>query len=46
MRVHYLQHVPFEGLGSISTWVDEQNHSLSSTKFYANDPLPTVSDFD
>jgi GMP synthase (glutamine-hydrolysing) len=46
MRVHYLQHVPFEGLGSISTWMAEQNHSLSSTRLYANDPLPTVSDFD
>ncbi|WP_199313715.1 type 1 glutamine amidotransferase [Leptolyngbya sp. FACHB-671] len=46
MRVHYLQHVPFEGLGTISTWMATQNHSLSSTKLYANDPLPTVNDFD
>jgi GMP synthase (glutamine-hydrolysing) len=46
MRIHYLQHVPFEGLGSISTWMTDQNYSLSSTRLYADDPLPTVNDFD
>lgn len=46
MRIHYLQHVPFEGLGSISTWMTDQNYSLSSTRLYADDFLPTVNDFD
>ncbi|MGL5792900.1 MAG: type 1 glutamine amidotransferase [Waterburya sp.] len=46
MRIHYLQHVPFEGLGSISTWMSDRNYSLSSTRLYADDPLPTVNDFD
>ncbi|MBE9013449.1 type 1 glutamine amidotransferase, partial [Pseudanabaenaceae cyanobacterium LEGE 13415] len=46
MRVHYLQHVPFEGLGSIATWMTKQNHLLSCIRLYANDPLPAVDDFD
>ncbi|PSB46825.1 amidotransferase [Cyanosarcina cf. burmensis CCALA 770] len=46
MRIHYLQHVPFERLGSISTWITDRNYSLSSTRLYADDPLPTVNDFD
>jgi GMP synthase-like glutamine amidotransferase len=46
MKIHYLQHVPFEKLGSISTWITDKNYSLSSTRFYADDPLPTVNDFD
>ncbi|MDZ4876831.1 MAG: hypothetical protein CLLPBCKN_006266 [Chroococcidiopsis cubana SAG 39.79] len=46
MRIHYLQHVPFEKLGNISTWMTDRNYSVSSTRLYADDPLPTVNDFD
>lgn len=46
MRIHYLQHVPFEKLGSISTWMTDQNYSVSSTRLYTDDPLPTVNNFD
>ncbi|PLS69334.1 MAG: amidotransferase [Cyanobacteria bacterium M5B4] len=46
MHIHYLQHVPFEGLASIQTWITNHNHSLSNTKFYQNDPLPELKDFD
>lgn len=46
MRIHYLQHVPFEGLGSIQTWALEHHHPLSSTKFYQNDRLPSLTEFD
>lgn len=34
MRIHYVQHVPFEGLGFIETWLNEKNHEISSTRFY------------
>lgn len=34
MNVHYLQHVPFEGLGYIRTWLDENGHHLSGTHFF------------
>lgn len=37
MKIHYLQHVPFEGLGFIGTWLNENNHEMSSTRFYETD---------
>jgi GMP synthase-like glutamine amidotransferase len=46
MNVHYLQHVPFEGLGSIESWVSEKGHNLTSTRLYAGDPLPAPDRFD
>ena len=46
MKIHYLQHVPFEGLGSIESWAMQHQHTLSVTKLYQNDPLPLLEDFD
>lgn len=46
MRIHYLQHVSFEGLGNIEPWAIEQGHALSRTRFFADEPLPMVGDFD
>lgn len=34
MNIHYLQHVAFEGLGSIEDWVRGGSHSLSATRLY------------
>lgn len=42
MNVHYLQHVAFEGLGSIEDWVRRGGHTLGATHFYRGDPLPAV----
>lgn len=33
MRVHWFQHVPFEGLGSIEPWLLERGHELTVTRF-------------
>lgn len=46
MRIHYLQHVPFEGLASIEHWLTKKDHILSATKFYNGDSLPSVDDLD
>ncbi|MGB3299389.1 MAG: type 1 glutamine amidotransferase [Phormidesmis sp.] len=46
MKIHYLQHVPFEGLASIEPWAIKRNHLLSATKFFNNEPLPLVEDID
>jgi len=46
MKVHYLQHVSYEGLGYIEHWASEENCTLSSTKFYKNSSLPKINDFD
>lgn len=46
MNIHYFQHVPFEGLGSIGDWVRRGGHTLGATRFYCGDPLPAVETLD
>lgn len=46
LRIHYLQHVPFEGLGYIETWVAANKHILTATKFYESCNLPDLDDID
>jgi GMP synthase-like glutamine amidotransferase len=46
MKVHVLQHVPFEGLGSIEPWLTERAADLRYTRFFERDPLPDLSAVD
>ena len=46
MRVHWFQHVPFEGLGSIAPWLEAQNHRVSVTRLWAGELPPAASEFD
>lgn len=46
MRAHCLQHVPFEGLGSIKPWLVSSGYSVTSTKFYNSTTLPALGAFD
>jgi GMP synthase-like glutamine amidotransferase len=46
MRAHYLQHVPFEGLGSIDDWLRERRATVSATRFFEHAVLPAVNDID
>ena len=46
MRLHCLQHVPFEGLGIIADWAAQREHSVFSTKFYRNNALPSLDTLD
>lgn len=46
LHIHYLQHVPYESPGSIAEWAQTRGHSSSSTRFYADDPLPALDRFD
>jgi len=46
LRIHYLQHVSFEGLGSIAEWVTSNGHELTSTQFFINSYLPEPADID
>lgn len=46
MKVHVLQHVPFEGLGSIESWLTRRNAQISYTRFYTQDSLPPVHEVD
>ena len=46
MRIHYLQHVPFEDTGCIRPWAESAGHAISVTRFYRDDKLPAVEEFD
>lgn len=46
MRVHYLQHVSFEGLGSIAAWCSRSSYSVSQTKLYNAETLPQADEVD
>jgi len=46
MRAHYLQHVPFEGLGSIERWLASKGYEVTHTKFFESIELPDASAID
>ena len=46
LRIHYLQHVPFEGPGYIESWAMVRGHRLTSTRLYAGQRLPAAEELD
>ncbi len=46
MRVHFFQHVPFEGLGSIGAWLEERRHIVTATRFFEESLLPETDAID
>ncbi len=46
MRAHWFQHVPFEGLGSIETWLRDAHASITATRFHEDARLPRLDDVD
>jgi GMP synthase-like glutamine amidotransferase len=46
MRAHYLQHVPFEGLGSIKDWLDDAGYEITTTKLHESEEFPKVENID
>lgn len=42
MRIHYLQHIPFETPGGIETWAVKNGHELSGTPVYKGVPIAPV----
>ncbi len=42
MKIHWLQHVPFEGLGCIAPWLAENRHDVSCTRLWAGDSFPVI----
>lgn len=46
MRVHWLQHADFEGLGCIGPALAAAGHALSCTRLYAGEALPSPERFD
>ncbi len=46
MRLHYIQHVAFEGLANIRSWAENQGWTLSATHIYRGEKLPEPEEFD
>ncbi len=46
MKIHYLQHVPFETPAKILDWARDRGHTIRATHLYQDDPLPGMDDFD
>jgi len=46
MRAHYIQHVPFEGLGSIAPWLAARGARVTSTPVFDDPVFPAADDFD
>lgn len=46
MRIHYLQHVPFENPGTILDWARTKGHFVSSNLVYQDQRFPGQDDFD
>jgi GMP synthase-like glutamine amidotransferase len=46
IRLHYLQHEPFEELGYIETWAKSHKFRVTSTNLFENQTLPAIGNFD
>lgn len=46
MRIHSLQHVPFEDIGSMQHDLQAQGHHLTSTHWYKGEQAPGLDSFD
>ena len=46
MKVQVLQHVPFEGPGSMAGWLAARRIEVGVTRLFAGDPLPSAGDVD
>ena len=46
MNISILQHVPFEGPGSISQWISKNSFTENRIHLYKKDPLPLIKNTD
>ena len=46
MKIHWLQHVAFEGLGSIAGWAAENGCLVTGSRMFDGDALPPVANLD
>ena len=46
-RIHYFQHVVFEGLGLIANWINQHGDSISATRFFVpRFTIPSTAEYD
>ncbi len=46
MKIHILQHVPFENPGTILEWAEERNFPVRFTRLFQREKLPDPGEFD
>ena len=46
IKVHFLQHVQYEGLGSIADWIHGNSYDLTVTQLFNDQSLPDPGDID
>ena len=46
MKVRVLQHVPFEGIGSMASWLESHGADVSYTRFFEDPALPQLNGID
>ena len=46
MKIHYLQHVPFEGPANIATWAQAKGHTITGTPLFSSQDPPAPDKFD
>lgn len=46
MKIHYLQHVPFEGPANIATWAQAKGHPITGTPLFSGQDPPSPDKFD
>jgi GMP synthase-like glutamine amidotransferase len=46
MNVHVLQHVPFEDIGSMASWLSARGAAVRYTRFFEDPTLPQLKDLD
>lgn len=46
MRLHWIQHVPFEGLGYIETWAKKRNFIITESMMHEDHELPETGEID
>jgi GMP synthase-like glutamine amidotransferase len=46
MHAHWLQHVPFEGLGSIEPWLEKAGYEITGSQFFKTADLPDAKTID
>jgi GMP synthase-like glutamine amidotransferase len=46
MRIHSLEHEPFEGLANIEVWAKNKGHTISRTLLFNKEEFPDINEFD
>jgi len=46
VKIHCIQHVEFETLGTISEWIEKRKHYLSTTRLHEKEYFPKMEDLD